>query len=78
MRDTIKLECGGLTSLVITPKAFANSSPGLERQRQPWVTIQNLASTLKGFASGGTLSGLSLFLCIDPRVVAGAPTLGSN
>jgi hypothetical protein len=27
---------------VITPKAFANSSPGLERQRQPWVAIRIL------------------------------------
>jgi len=26
-------------SLKNTPKAFANFSPGLEREQQPWVTI---------------------------------------
>jgi len=40
-----------------TPKAFANSSPGLERQRQPWDRTKRIETTLKGFAAGGTLSG---------------------
>src|ERR1043165_4917712 len=39
-----------------TPKALANFSPGLERQRQPWDQPQK-NSTLKGFAKGGTPSG---------------------
>jgi hypothetical protein len=28
-----------LVTIFITPKAFANFSPRLERQRQPWVSI---------------------------------------
>jgi hypothetical protein len=34
--------------------------------------------TLKGFANLGTLSGFKASLFFDPRVVADAPTLGSN
>jgi hypothetical protein len=33
--------------LMKTPKAFANSSPGLERQRQPWEQIIIIQKTLK-------------------------------
>jgi hypothetical protein len=32
-----------------TPKALANVSPGLERQRQPWVDVKKYWLTLKGF-----------------------------
>jgi hypothetical protein len=40
----LRYECCGNSQKVVvvqfdnTPKAFANFSPGLERQRQPWVT----------------------------------------
>jgi hypothetical protein len=37
---------------VLTPKAFANFSPGLERKRQPWVTSPPFVSTLKGLFAG--------------------------
>jgi hypothetical protein len=37
----------------ITPKALANSSPGLERQRQPWVSNSKIAPTLKGLKLQG-------------------------
>jgi hypothetical protein len=33
--ETLRYE-SVLRQFEITPKAFANSSPGLERQRQPW------------------------------------------
>jgi hypothetical protein len=41
-----------------TPKALANSSPRLERQRQPWVINSKARETLKGFGGWRTLSGL--------------------
>jgi len=44
--------------LEITPKAFANSSPGLERSDNPGIKILNKHLTLKGFANHLTLSGL--------------------
>ena len=49
--------------LQFTPKAFANFSPGLERQRQPWVTSPSFVSTLKGLFPHRfkTLSALVLF-----------------
>ena len=33
-----------------TPKALANFSPGLERQRQPWDFMHESAFNPKGFA----------------------------
>jgi len=42
----------------LTPKAFANSSPGLERIDNPGITKEKCAQTLKGFANCRTLSGL--------------------
>ncbi len=60
----------------VTPKAFANPSPGLERQRQPWDRINKGDSTLKGFVLRGTLSGFDCYFDFVPRVVAGAPNLG--
>jgi hypothetical protein len=39
----------------ITPKALANSSPGLERQRQPWVKNKVLLNPEKGSAVGEPL-----------------------
>jgi len=44
----------------------------------PGIVSSNFLSTLKGFASQLTLSGFNVFFIFDPRVVAGAPTLGSN
>src|SRR5215204_1608008 len=40
-----------------TPKAFANFSPGVGAQRQPWDQNINSDRTLKGFATRLTLSG---------------------
>jgi hypothetical protein len=61
---------------VITPKALANLSPGLERQRQPWEHPDPFIATLKGFVLRETLSGFDRLFISDPRVVADAPTLG--
>jgi len=41
----------------LTPKAFANSSPGLERSDNPGYE-KNKRHTLKGFVGRRTLSGL--------------------
>ena len=52
----------------ITPKALANFSPGLERKRQPWVSIQKIDPTLQGLkirkrlTTETTLSGLKIDL----------------
>jgi hypothetical protein len=35
--------------LILTPKAFANLSPGLERSDNPGIQITNQVVTLKGF-----------------------------
>jgi len=59
-----------------TPKAFANFSPGFEHRENPGNAIQEKDLTLKGFGKRRTLSGLSDIKSSDPRVVAGAPTLG--
>jgi len=59
-----------------TPKAFANLSPGFERSENPGVTSTKVVPTLKGFGDWRTLSGFIHSLECDPRVVAGAPTLG--
>jgi len=45
----------------ITPKAFANFSPGFE-EREPLDKKFNHHQTLKGFANRLTLSGLSAYL----------------
>ena len=60
----------------ITPKAFANFSPGLERQRQPWDRGYSAHTTLKGFLSIETLSGFGRDFEFLPRVLANARTLG--
>jgi len=40
-----------------TPKAFANSSPGLERKRQPWDQISIFVlNPVKGFLTRRTMS----------------------
>jgi hypothetical protein len=59
-----------LELLIITPKAFANLSPGLSRSAQPWGSIKNNFPTLKGFVLRGTLSGFNDSLFFTPRVVA--------
>jgi hypothetical protein len=43
---------------VLTPKAFANSSPGLERSDNPGDSKLTSRRTLKGFRDRRTLSGL--------------------
>jgi len=40
-----------------TPQAFANLSPGVGAQRQPWESKQQKDGTLKGLALRETLSG---------------------
>src|SRR5215217_1714797 len=48
-----------------TPKAFANFSPAVGAQRQPWDIVSKRDQTLKGFAGRQTLSGFdhSILLC---------------
>jgi hypothetical protein len=53
----------------VTPKAFANLSPGLERSDNPGIS-NNKNKTLKGFANRRTLSGLDRDLNSCPRVLA--------
>ncbi len=60
----------------IMPKALANFSPGLEHQRQPWVAFKYTLNPERVKAIGEPLQG-SMMLDYKPRVVAGAPTLGS-
>jgi hypothetical protein len=56
--------------LMKTPKAFANSSPGLERQRQPWEQIIIIQiNPEKGFSQGEPFSGLLRIEANDPRVL---------
>ena len=49
----------------LTPKAFANFSPGFE-EREPWVDHINGIQTLKGFANRRTLTGFSAFWIAVP------------
>jgi len=65
-------------SLTITPKAFANYSPGLERSDNPGIIILILLSTLKGFGAWRTLSGLIRKLNLLSQGSRYAPTLGCN
>ena len=67
MTGPIQKEC---LSLNITPKAFANFSPGFERPREPWGHIQKWRPTLKGLGSWRTLSGFNDYFVIYPKVVA--------
>jgi len=53
----------------ITPKAFANFSPGLERSDNPGTKQRNVL-TLKGFLSRRTLTGLNRSFSSDPKVLA--------
>ena len=53
-------------TFVVTPKALANLSPGLERQRQPWDLVQEVHQTLKGFVPQETLSGFKAFFDLYP------------
>src|SRR5215213_8930434 len=62
-------DCSGFTckSVVhqfeITPKAFANFSPGFERSREPWGNNLKLHQTLKGLDSCRTLAGFVDYFC---------------
>jgi hypothetical protein len=58
---------------LITPQAFANSSPGLERSDNPGNLPIISVATLKGFASRLTFQGLIVFLICTPGF-----SLGSN
>jgi hypothetical protein len=42
---------------ITTPKAFANFSPGLERQDNPGAAMRTGGKTLKAFANSRTLAG---------------------
>src|SRR5829696_5180492 len=54
---------------VLTPKAFANSSPGLERSDNPGLANLETYKTLKGFGNWRTLSGFRfIFLGVNPRL----------
>ena len=48
-----------MAQLKITPKAFANFSPELERSDNSGKTTTTIDSTLKGFGARGTLSGFN-------------------
>jgi len=66
-----------LKLLWFTPKALANSSPGLQ---QPWESAisMTIGETLKEFAKRALANAFSVqgaIACIDPRVAA---TLGWN
>src|SRR5215213_4843150 len=61
-----------------TPKAFANFSPAVGAQRQPWDIISNRDQTLKGFAGCLTLSGFNHSICYVPQGSRYARTLGWN
>src|SRR6185369_14999795 len=54
--------------LAETPKAFANPSPVVGAQRQPWEQIYTIVLTLKGFLPRQTLSGFNAYSCFAPRV----------
>ena len=65
--------------LTFTPKAFANFSPVVGAQRQPWGTAHQQAfEPYKGYdRTCLTLSGLIVFFYgFDPRVVAALQPLG--
>ena len=47
----------------ITPKAFANFSPGFERSREPWENNLKSHQTLKGLDSCRTLAGFNDYFC---------------
>jgi hypothetical protein len=59
-----------------TPKAFANFSPGLERSDNPGKAATTIASTLKGFAARGTLSGFNHIFFMRIQGSRYARTLG--
>ena len=49
---------------IITPKAFANSSPGFEHRENPGYKILSRVATLKGLDGWRTLSGFTTyFVC---------------
>jgi hypothetical protein len=52
----------------ITPKAFANFSPGLERSDNPGIRTSDTHGTLTGFRL--TLSGFRRKIKLCPRVLA--------
>jgi hypothetical protein len=50
----------------LTPKAFANFSPGLERCDNPGIANKKQVQTLKGFGNWRTLSGFNAPLIENP------------
>jgi len=61
----------------VTPKAFANYSPGLERQRQPWEPHNNSRVNPERVIPALTLTELIVFFIdLDPKVVASLQPLG--
>src|SRR5215212_7724041 len=65
----------GVRWWMVTPKAFANSSPGLERSDNPGLTNQNKRKTLKGFHGRRTLSGFNQYFIRIPTVLAALPVI---
>jgi len=63
---------------ILTPKALANSSPGLERSDNPGICNSISLLTLKGFAKRRTLSGFNSLLSLRTQGSRCAPTLGSS
>jgi hypothetical protein len=59
-----------------TPKAFANFSPGLERQRQPWDLYIKTVQPCKGSPTAEPFQGSIVPAKSYPRVLASLRTLG--
>jgi hypothetical protein len=59
----------------LTPKAFANFSPGFEQRENPGEPNKKTL-TLKGFGSWRTLSAFLFISITNPRVVATLQPLG--
>jgi hypothetical protein len=57
-RETIRMQGFTVKRTAATPKAFANSSPGLEHRDNPGIGKQKVLSTLKGLIIARTPSGL--------------------
>jgi hypothetical protein len=53
-----------------TPKAFTNSSPRLERKRQPWVSIQNTRYNPERVRRLANPYRVSIYLAYKPKVLA--------
>ena len=57
---------------LLTPKAFANFSPGFERSENPGIANKDMSNPERGSPIAEPFSGFRAFLELLPRVVAGA------